>query len=173
MLTLSLLLEIKTCKSSEAVKNLCLQSNFNYKDTSNINKQPIVKHSTQISLQNFQNNSADWNQPSQENLNSSFTCKDCNISFASNRGLLKHDLNCIKKINIIKENLQKDKKFPCWDCDKDFGFQSSLANHRLVAHKKAEKCSCPKCGGGFANQMNLDQHLRFCEASEINVEKLC
>jgi hypothetical protein len=164
---------MKICKSSEAVKNLHLQSNFNYKDTSNINKQPIVKPSTEISLQNFQNNSADLNQPSQESLNSSFKCKDCNISFASNRGLLKHDLNCIKKINVIKENLQKDKKFPCLECDKNFGFQSSLANHQLLVHKIAAKCSCPKCGGAFANQMSLNQHLRFCEASEINVEKLC
>ena len=164
---------MKICKFSEAVKNLHLQSNFNYKDTSNINKQPILKPSTQISLQNFQNNSADSNQPSQEILNSSFTCKDCNTSFASNKGLLKHDLNCIKKINVIKENLQKDKKFPCLECDKNFGLQSSLANHQLLVHKIAAKCSCPKCGGAFANQMSLNQHLRFCEASEINVEKVC
>ena len=168
---------MKICKASEAVEKLCLQNNFNYKNTLHIKKQPIVNPSIQISLQNFQNISAVSNQPGQENLTlmqtHSFTCKHCNRSFASNRGLLTHNHDCIKKINMINENLQKDKKFACLECDKKFGFQSSLANHALVAHKKTEKCTCPKCGGAFANQMNLDQHLRFCEASEINVEKLC
>ena len=106
---------MKICKASEAVEKLCLQNNFNYKNTSNIKKQPIVNPSIQISLQNFQNTSPVSNQPGQENLTlmqtHSFTCKHCNRSFASNRGLLKHDHDCIKKINMIKENLQKDKKF--------------------------------------------------------------
>ena len=40
-------------------------------------------------------------------------------------------------------------------------------------HKKTEKCSCPKCGGAFANQMNLNQHLRFCKENiATNIEKV-
>ena len=41
------------------------------------------------------------------------------------------------------------------------------------AHKKTEKCSCPKCGGAFANQMNLNQHLRFCKENiAANIQKV-
>ena len=105
-----------------------------------------------------------------------FLCSKCNQQFSSKESCLVHVKickGCPKVNNMTEKNLQKDKKFACIECNKTFGFQSSLANYTLVAHKKAEKCSCPKCGGAFSNQMNLDQHLRFCEASEINVEKLC
>ena len=74
---------IKICEApSMNVGNLpsLLQNNFNYKNTSIIKSQQIVKPSSQLILQNA---NTVWNQPGQIKLTESFTCKHCSRSFAN------------------------------------------------------------------------------------------
>ena len=66
--------------------------------------QEIVKSNTELSLNNFQNTSAVWNQLGQEKLNSLFTCKRCYWSFYTSRGLTAHRETTAlkpKKISIV------------------------------------------------------------------------
>ena len=145
----------KDCKIAFASKQeLICHSEKGCKFRNIPKKRQIVKPSTQLSLQNFQNTNALWNQTAQENLTSLFTCKRCYRSFDTRRGLLTHKTYCIQMML-------------CLNCNSRYSSKSDRDTHIC-------NILCSKCNVSFCSHDSLELHFSSCEGpkEEVPTEKL-
>ena len=133
---------------------------------------------------NFDND--DYISPKKEE---SFSCEDCNKSFASRQGIWKHNksyhperLDSNSTPSPIKKKIKKIQKpkiqsvnHTCDKCDESFMTRKHLIAHRKVFHPKSgeedksSKCPEPGCEFACPNRKGLNDH--WFEAHNSN--KLC
>ena len=87
-----------------------------------------------------------------------FSCKFCDLKFASNQLRNKH------------ENLMHNKRFPCDQCNKVFSEKTRLMIH-LRIHSGEKPFVCESCGMSFSQRDNLRLHKEFKHPSLGQQEK--
>jgi len=87
-----------------------------------------------------------------------FSCKFCDLKFASNQLRNKH------------ENLMHNKRFPCDQCNKVFSEKTRLMIH-LRIHSGEKPFVCESCGVSFSQRDNLRLHKEFKHPSLGQQEK--
>jgi hypothetical protein len=109
-----------------------------------------------------------------------FKCKDCILSYTTNKGLMRHILNehdipikCDKcnveftDTTIFKKHLKKvhPKLFSCTICN-----IKKLSRTRLVYHMEAEhqdNCVCPQCGVMCKTKIFLKKHIKRMHSTQV------
>jgi len=87
-----------------------------------------------------------------------FSCKFCDLKFASNQLRNKH------------ENLMHNKRFPCEQCSKVFSEKTRLMIHMRI-HSGEKPFVCESCGVSFSQRDNLRLHKEFKHPSLGQQEK--
>ncbi|KAM9486714.1 histone-lysine N-methyltransferase PRDM9-like isoform 2-T2 [Clarias gariepinus] len=133
-----------------------------------------------------------WNKKCSTNVNNAlvqvFSCSACDLSYASQIYLDKHNWRChyeeymrLQESARIKYKLQipskssgsqaslrsdtsqidvQKKTHHCSDCGKSFGHENALKSHQCV-HPDEKPYQCSECGKSFTHHRNLKDHQRI------------